>query len=975
VTDEPTPTASAATIDADPSLDGSFDLGARIALGSVLARLLGGSHSTRLGRYEVIETVGQGACGQVYRARDGQLDRDVAIKVLLPGRFLDDDGAEQRRLLDEARALARLRHPNVVEVFDVGVAEVGRHADGTTQHGVYLVMQWLPGDTLARFAATRPPWRALVDAYCQVAEGLQAAHDAGLVHGDVKPHNAIVQHEGLVHGDVNRSNANTDDAGRVHVVDFGLARDAEAPSGVRRTVEGSGSRTVATAIVGTPLYMAPEQHRGELSPHADQYALSVSLWQGLCGVAPFVGDSLVELAVAKQRVPPRPRGTGIPRAVWSVLRTGLAPSPLQRHRDLRAWVDALRAASRGRPPWRALGAAAAVVAVLGVGGASATRSWGAHPCDAAPLELESVWDDMERGRIQVVLAGLDHPDAVRLGDAAVATLDERAAQWRREWSQACHSDAGPEVALRVHACLSEARDAFTLAVARAGSVEPDGLEALESKVAGPPPRCLALASRTAEEQAEIAAIEQVAAALRRELERGGAEVDVVAIDAAIARADTLGRPDLVVAMQGDTAVVALRHHDLEAARERVHDAVLRANAAGLSGDALDLMTRLASVHGQLRETDEATRILGLAREHAARHGSTPEQRAALDYATGVVASFSEAADDGAETHYARSCETLIALPDPTAKVMFCTVSLVMQALNRGDVDAADRYLAAGVEASERVRRPSAGMYMEFDSAAAEIAARRGDFARAAEAARRNLERQRARGRSHVSLPAELATLAEFEAAQMHWDAALGAWDEAIALASAFDRPPFDQIAVWQESRLGVLLTAGHFDRVPAEVSRIIATTEGDADQVEAFQTDARLMLAWSLWATGDADGARRELARLDIGPERVDQVPAFAARLRLLLDPGEPTARIEAFLGAARRRRAARAEFGDVPSMQDATEPVLDALAVATVAAMAEPVPAGASPDAAGLRAAYVGHARALAMLRRVAFSAAPQQF
>jgi hypothetical protein len=96
VTDEPTPTASAATIDADPSLDGSFDLGARIALGSVLARLLGGSHSTRLGRYEVIETVGQGACGQVYRARDGQLDRDVAIKVLLPGRFLDADGAEPR---------------------------------------------------------------------------------------------------------------------------------------------------------------------------------------------------------------------------------------------------------------------------------------------------------------------------------------------------------------------------------------------------------------------------------------------------------------------------------------------------------------------------------------------------------------------------------------------------------------------------------------------------------------------------------------------------------------------------------------------------------------------------------------------------------------------------------------------------------------------------------------------------------------
>ena len=958
MTDDPTPAAEAPTIDADPSLDGSFDLGARIALGSVLARLLGGSHSTRLGRYEVIETVGQGACGQVYRARDAQLDRDVAIKVLLPGHFHDDDGVEQRRLLDEARALARLRHPNVVEVFDVGVADVARHADGTTQHGVYLVMQWLPGETLARFAASRPPWRTLVEAYCQVALGLQAAHDAGLVHGDVKPHNAII-----------------DRAGLVHVVDFGLARDAEAPSGVRRTVEGSGSRTVATAIVGTPLYMAPEQHRGELSPHADQYALSVSLWQALVGAAPFVGDSLVELAIAKQRAPARPRGTGIPRALWAALGTGLAVSPLQRHRDLRAWVDALRAASRARPRWQLLGAGAALTAALGVGGAAATRGWGAHPCDGDPLELESLWDDTARQRTQAALAGLDHPDAARLGDAAVAALDEHAARWRREWAQACHSDAAPDVALRVHACLSEARDAFALAVSRANSVETDGLDALESKLAGEPPRCLELAARTAEEQAEIAALEQVAAALRRDLEGGVADVDLVAIDAAIVRADALRRADLVVALQGDAAVVALRRRDLEAARERVHDAVLRANAAGLSAEALDLMTRLASVHGQLRETEEATRILAIAREHAARHGSTDEQRAALDYAAGVVASFSREVHDGAEAHYARACETLIALPDPTSKVMHCTVSLVLGALDRGDVDAADRHLAAGVAASERVRRPSAGMYVEFDAAAAEIAARRGDFASAARAARRNLERERARGPGHASLPAELATLAEFEAAQLHWDAALDAWNEAIAVASASDRPPFDQIAIWQESRLGVLLTAGRFDRVPAEVSRIIATTEGDAEQVEAFQTDARLMLAWSLWATGDADGARREFARLSIEPSRVDQLPAFADRLRLLLDPGAPAARIDAFLDAARRRRAARAGFGDALSLRDATEPVLDALAVAMVAARAVPGPGGAPRDAAALRAAYVDHARALAMIRRVAFSAAPQQF
>lgn len=325
------------------SMQGSLDLAGRLALDGVLGRLLGQRRGLRLGRYEIAGAVGHGACGEVYRAYDAQLDRDVAIKVLLPARTHRDDGSERERLQDEARSLARLRHPNVVEVFDVGVGVVAHHADGSGQHGVYVVMQWLPGQTLAEWtlgerildtgSAERPDWRAIVAAWRQVALGLQAAHDAGLVHADVKPHNAII-----------------DADGRVRVVDFGLAQDAMVPRAAWSTLDGSETVPISTMLAGTPLYMAPEQHLGQLSPAADQFALSVSMWQTLAGVAPFAGDSVADLGMAKQtRRPERPRVTDVPAAIWAALEQGLALDPKRRHRDVAAWIDAVDRAAR--PGW------------------------------------------------------------------------------------------------------------------------------------------------------------------------------------------------------------------------------------------------------------------------------------------------------------------------------------------------------------------------------------------------------------------------------------------------------------------------------------------------------------------------------------------------------------------------------------------------------------------------------------------------
>ena len=218
---------------------------------------------TLLGRFEVIRLRGKGGMGEVYEAHDPELDRAVALKVLPPGR----DEAWQR-LLREAQALARLAHPNVVSVHDVGVAE-GR---------VFVAMEFVDGETLDVHLAARPrSWRTTLALFVQAARGLVAAHERALVHRDFKPSNVLV-----------------DRAGRVRVSDFGHARlaledevsGASAPSqdpsfGSRETVDASdptldrspdaGQRlgaqlTGAGAVIGTPRYMAPEQRAGRRAP-------------------------------------------------------------------------------------------------------------------------------------------------------------------------------------------------------------------------------------------------------------------------------------------------------------------------------------------------------------------------------------------------------------------------------------------------------------------------------------------------------------------------------------------------------------------------------------------------------------------------------------------------------------------------------------------------------------------------------------
>jgi anti-sigma factor RsiW len=309
----------------------------------------GGPAPERIGRYQVRGVLGQGGMGVVVRAWDPELEREVAIKLV---RGASADGA--LRLAREARAMAKVRHPAVLAVHDVGVA-AGE---------VFVVMELIDGETLADWFARRPPWREALDRCRAAGVGLAAAHAAGLVHRDFKPHNVLCARDG-----------------RVLVADFGLARGAPG-------AETPSALTAAGAIVGTPAYMAPEQHLGEaVGPAADQFALAATIYEGLYGARLFAGTTLAALLseLMAGKVRPPPATSDVPPAVRAAVERGLAREPADRWPSVQALLDALDAPD---VPARRLPlipiAAAAVIAIAAVAGWAALRGGGGATSGAVP---------------------------------------------------------------------------------------------------------------------------------------------------------------------------------------------------------------------------------------------------------------------------------------------------------------------------------------------------------------------------------------------------------------------------------------------------------------------------------------------------------------------------------------------------------------------------------------------------------------
>jgi eukaryotic-like serine/threonine-protein kinase len=360
----------------------------------------------RLSRYRIAEPLGVGGMGIVYSAYDPELDRRVALKVLWSSSPRPHEAA---RLHREARAMAKLAHPNVVRVLDVGVDD-GR---------VFLTMELVEGGTMRDWLKRGPhPWREVVERFRQAGAGLAAAHRAGLVHRDFKPENLLLRHDGVV-----------------LVTDFGLAH--EVPFGEAASTLTSAERaTTGTSAAGTPAYMAPEQLRGEtLDARADVFAFSVALWEALYGAHPFAAgapETLLERIGAGPPTPASPpSGDGAPERLRLALERGMS----FRRRDRPSSMDALLAECVVEPrlegSWRAwrrraLLPAAALLALatgvaLGRRSAPAPPEWSEAQLASAPVSTTVVAPAQDAPP-----APASAPSSVEVATATSDTVAQRA---------------------------------------------------------------------------------------------------------------------------------------------------------------------------------------------------------------------------------------------------------------------------------------------------------------------------------------------------------------------------------------------------------------------------------------------------------------------------------------------------------------------------------------------------------------------
>jgi len=321
-------------------------------------------HGTKIGRFVVVGELGKGGMGVVYAAHDRELDRQVALKVLRAAAATDE---ERTRMLREGQAMARVTHPNVITVYEVG-------AEGSI---VFLAQELLDAGTLGGWLEGRRSQAEIIAKFVAAGRGLAAAHAAGLVHRDFKPDNVLL---------------GTD--GRVRVADFGLARALATDEGPAAATRANMARaqldlsrspmsplTRTGAVMGTPMFMAPEQHLGERADErSDQFSFCVALYHALYGDWPFAGKTAVALAdaVIEGRLQRPPRGHHVPARLRQLLVRGLATTPADRYPSMEALLAELT-----RPPSRTLRRVALGVGALALVGGAIVGGYTLRKDDAA----------------------------------------------------------------------------------------------------------------------------------------------------------------------------------------------------------------------------------------------------------------------------------------------------------------------------------------------------------------------------------------------------------------------------------------------------------------------------------------------------------------------------------------------------------------------------------------------------------------
>ncbi len=614
-----------------------------------------------VGRFLILERIGQGAMGEVYCAYDPDLDRKIALKILRPGR----EGRRDLRLRlgREAKALARLDHPNVVKIFDVG----------TAGDQVYLAMEWIPGlnlrDHLAQDALSA---EAVLDLFREAGRGLAAAHESDLIHRDFKPANVMV---GL--------------DGRVRVLDFGLARPNPGDSPHASSGRGVGSRarshrqsighegavldptalglapsfdpeiedhlTQTGATLGTPAYMAPEQRRGEAATTAsDQFGFGAALFEALHGMLPYPGltSSLDDGPWALAAPSPRP---DVRPEIQRAIERSVAPDVADRYASMSALLGALAPPKPRQRSGRIVAILLSALAIVTVFAFRSSRP-AAALCTGGPAQLAGVWNDDRsmavRQRAQATLM----PDGVDRIDRAAGLIDSYGKAWVAAYGETCRATQiegtqSPALLDLRMACLETrmqsidtladvletVADAAAAEKALRGATRLAGLDACRDRSAllamGPPPD-------DPDARATLDSGRKDLARARVLMDIGNFDGSQASATAALEKAARIGSQTLLAEATVRLGIIArLAGEDSEAVTNTLESALIAAAAGRHDRVAAEALVELVRVTGYERNDFEAASAFARQAETVIRRLTEPDLlQARLDDQLGTLAS-------------------------------------------------------------------------------------------------------------------------------------------------------------------------------------------------------------------------------------------------------------------------------------------------------------------------------------------------
>jgi tetratricopeptide (TPR) repeat protein/predicted Ser/Thr protein kinase len=835
-----------------------------------------------VGRYDILQHLASGGMGAVYAAYDPQLDRRVALKVL--GRRGEAQGRErlQMRLQREAQAMARLQHPNVVAVHDVG----------NFQGRVFVAMEFVDGHTLREWLQEgRRTWQQIRDVFVQAGRGLAAAHAHGLIHRDFKPDNVLIGKDG-----------------RARVADFGLARPAhesqrddtaDLTTGTPDVPMLDTPLTQAGAVLGTPRYMAPEQILAEpADERTDQFSFAVALYESLYGVRAYPKGLQERLdAITSGAITPPPAGHGVPDWLGQAVRRALEADPARRYPSMDAFLEALQKdARKGRLGTRAM--AAAAVVGLAVGGVA----WALRPdlrCQGADRKLAGVWDRERREAVRsAFIAAQGAPGAEIFGRAARA-LDAYAERWVAMHEEACTATVvrreQPESVLGLRMACLDLRlkelkyltGLFAGADAKLSDRSVDAVLELTSVRSCGDITALTELSPLPEDPAAREAIKRVSEQLT--------EVNALRLagqyQAALEKATAARQLAAPLRYRPVEAEALFLEGMLQERSGKRREAVDTLKAAIWAADAgrVDLVkaraaSRLLLAAADLSQFDAARDWGNLAQSALERLGGQAEYEAEL-LINRSAAAIHEGLADQAVAASERARQLLAAeVGREHPKYLNASTNLAQALLKQGRTADALAILQESTESIRRLRGPEHPTLIAAQFSTADALLRQRDFARAHQAIDEALRIARARlGPEHVRVAGCLELKASISLEEGRHAEALATFQQALEIKLRILQPKDPDLSYAYDGIGQVLLAMGKPAEAQAALEAALALQVADP----AARADTQYGLARALWQVGrDRRAAVRygEEARSSYekaqNPGRAQEVAAWLAARR-----------------------------------------------------------------------------------------------